>query len=606
MSNGGLVISLLGPLVFQCDGELHSIASSKRRTLLAVLATRANMFVPLQQLVEDVWDGVPPPSAENLIRQYVLRLRRLLESGTGPAHTVIETRPSGYQLSAPRTEVDSHLFRDLVRDGTAVLRRGRHEEAIALLTRALGLWRGSALVDVTPSALVTAEAMRLEECRGAATELLMEARLARGDHQSVVDELTYLVAAHPQRERLRGFLMSALAATGRRADALAVYRDGRRLLVDEIGIEPGPELRALHQRILADGGTEAAPSLAAAVEPAPPSRPCDLPADVVDLVGRNALENRIEAESLRILDGARRGGAPRVLVISGATGVGKTALAVRVAHRIAEHFPDGQLCVSPADAETELPRVLRALGVPARRIPGSMQEQHECYRATLRDRRMLILLDDASDESQVRFWLPLGRHSLVLVTSRSVLAMLGGAVRVTCPPLRQADSVELLRRTVGGERVDADVSGFRDLALWCTGVPMVLEAAGALLLRRRDWSAHHLVRRLSNGRPLDELHLEGHAVRCRLERSYERLRAMERRLLSWLVRAGDPTPPLPRFAAECQVDPADAERAMERLLDLHLVDVQVRAPGEPVRYVLNQVTRALAWEKSGAEGRPAH
>ena len=359
-----LRVSLLGALAASVDGKELTLGPPRQRAVLAVLALRANHVVPRSELIDAVWGDEPPASADNGIHTYVAGLRRLFEPGRAsraPSQVLLST-DAGYLLKLPSDSSDVGMFRAHLDDAGRL--RGNPEEAVSAFDAALGLWRGVALEGV-PGPFAAVERARLAELRLTAVEQRAALMLSVGREAEVAGELTTLVSAHPLRERLHGLLMSALYRGGRQAEALAVYTDLRRLLIEELGIEPGPELRQLHEQLLI-GRHEPQP------EPvAPVLVPVQLPHEVRDFTGR-------EKELQRLAEAVPHDHSPVLVAITGTGGVGKTALAVRFAHQVASRFPDGQLHVDlrgfdasspPVQPGAALHQLLQSLGVPSERIP---------------------------------------------------------------------------------------------------------------------------------------------------------------------------------------------------------------------------------------------
>ena len=426
---------ILGPLEAVAADRVIAVAAPKQRALLAVLVVCANQLVTTDRLVDELWAEHPPSSATNLVQCYVSRLRRLLGTDSDAAQDVVlSTRALGYVLQVEPGDRDVEAFQGLLERARSTAAQGAGTEAATLLRRALELWRGAALADVPPTPTVAAEAARLEELRLGALEDRIELELAAGRRAGLVAELVALVAAEPLRERLRGQLMLALYRGGRQAEALEAFREGRQVLVEQLGIEPGAELRRLEAAILA-GDPLLVAGLSDSAVPVGWSRggrPSQLPADTADFTGRYTAVARVRDQ----LVGTDRGGRPAVAVsaVAGKAGVGKTSLAVHVAHQVREAFPDGQLYVNlngirshPADPAAVLARFLRALGVDPSVIPAGLDERSEFYRERLAGRRVLVVLDDAAGEAQVRPLLPGSPSCAVLVTSRRRLTGLEGA-----------------------------------------------------------------------------------------------------------------------------------------------------------------------------------
>ncbi len=458
---------ILGPLTACQDGRPLALGSPKQRNLLAALLLSRNTVVPVDRLVDILWDDAPPKTALTALHGLVCQLRRGLSGcGAGP---VIVTRPPGYLIEIAPGQLDLDEFERLAGLGRSALSAGLPAEASGHFSAALALWSGPALGGVTADRLLRTEGARLEERRLAVLEDRIDADLAAGQHAELVPELASLVAGHPLRERLRGQQMIALHRAGRRADALAGYRAARALLVDQLGLEPGEELRKLERAILLDDPALAAPRDAPAHVPRAPAQ---LPPGAADFTGRAALLaelcDRVGG------GGSDAGTAPAVAAISGKPGVGKTATAVHVGHLLRERFPDGQLYVNLHGTEARrldpaavLEEWLRVLGVPPEAIPADAEARARMYRGRVAGRCVLVLLDDAADEAQVRPLLPGTGGCSVLVTSRRRLAGLESASFVTLPPLEQSEAVELLGRVAGSGRAAAEPAAARAIAERC-------------------------------------------------------------------------------------------------------------------------------------------
>lgn len=474
---------LLGPLLVH-DGEtLVRVPKGRQRALLAVLLMRAGTPVPLGALAEVVWEEEPPSGAAVTLRSHVLRLRRVLGPRAGAR---VVTRYPGYLLQATEDEVDLLRFRSLCRDGAAAMRMDAWSQADELLGEALALWRGTPFADIPCAVLQRDEAPALAELRLQAKEWRIDAGLRLGRHAESITELRQLTAAHPMREHLHGLLMLALYRDGRQAEALAAYQLARRIVVDELGTEPGSILQDLHQRMLKSDPALGIPlsSSAAITGNAKPTVPRELPTWARNFIGRSdelrALTKFLDKPSETLV----------ISTIEGTAGVGKTALAVYWAHQVVERFPDGQLYVNlrgcdrckPMSAADALARFLRSLGVPGQHVPADEDERAARYRSILAGKRMLVILDNARSVEQVRPLLPGSASCAVLVTSRDTLAGLvaqDGAMRVELGRLSLDDAVGLLRLLIGG-RVDADPDAAAQLAVQCRKLPLALRMAGEL------------------------------------------------------------------------------------------------------------------------------
>jgi DNA-binding SARP family transcriptional activator/tetratricopeptide (TPR) repeat protein len=504
---------VLGP-VRAANGTAIAVLPPKERIVLATLLLRAGQAASVSTLIEALWDDEPPVTARNGVQGHVKQLRRLL----GPAGGRIITRTPGYLIEVRPGELDLDSFIRLTGSARSAAKAGAWEGAVTLLNEALGLWRGEPLSDIPSLLLQRNETPRLAELRAQALDARIDAELRSGKHDAVTAELRHLVAAHPHRERSWAQLMLALYLGGRPSEAVAVYRQARTVLREDLGIDPGSELQDLHHRILtADSaliedmtGSRIAPEPAAAPLPVPRQLPADLrlsavthysaatlawaaglpaprqlPAATAHFVGRGA-----ELETLTALLSAAAATAP-VAAISGPPGVGKTTLALRWAHQAADQFPDGQLYVNlrgfdasgkPVTALAAIRGFLDALQVPAERIPAGLPAQAALYRTLLAGRRILVVLDNARDAAQVRPLLPGTAGCLTVVTSRSRLPGLiatEGARPVSLKPLSRGEAADLLARGIGAERVADDEEAADEIIERCARLPLAVSVAAA-------------------------------------------------------------------------------------------------------------------------------
>ncbi|WP_412541812.1 BTAD domain-containing putative transcriptional regulator [Longispora sp. K20-0274] len=402
------------------------------RCLLGLLLLNLNAALSIDRMIDLLWGEDAPASARAALHVHVSRLRTGLAAVDAERRGFrLVTRSGGYALEGDPSRVDAHRFRDLCRrgheaTGPAVRR--------SLLGPALELWRGRPLGELCTPRIRSAYGRGLEELHLSATELRIEADLALGGHQGVLPELERLARLHPLRERLVELHLLALYRAGRRADALAVYERARRLLVDATGLDPRAELDELYQRILRRD-----PTLDPVRVPVPRTVPAQLPPDEPGFAGRR--------EELEFLDGLLPGpgqAGPPSVVISGERAVGKTALAVHWAHRVRSRFPDGQLFLDLSaptagpEPTTALHRLLTGLGVAGDALPDGVDEAVDLYRSLVGDRRVLLVLDNATHPDQVRPLLPSNPGSLTVIASRdrlSSLIALNGATRLLLGPL---------------------------------------------------------------------------------------------------------------------------------------------------------------------------
>jgi DNA-binding SARP family transcriptional activator/tetratricopeptide (TPR) repeat protein len=600
--------SLLGPLAVCCGGTPVQVPRGKQRAVLAALLLNAGRVVSVDELAATLWGPAPPPSASASVRNYVKRLRQTLgEAGW----TRISTQPPGYLILADPGDIDVGQFETLLEAALASARNGSWQTAAAHARSALGLWRGEPLADVTSELLASREVPRLAELRLQALEVRLEAGLHLGHESEVIAELRRLVGDHPLREHLHALLMQALYRAGRQGEALAAYRGARAGLVEELGAEPGPELRRMQEQILAGD-----PALAeeeqgrrrdrSAAAPGP-AVPRQLPAPVAYFTGRD--------DELAVLTGLlkRSSREPGTLVISaigGTAGVGKTALAVNWAHQYAARFPGGQLYVDlrgydpgqPVPAAEALATFLRALGVPAADIPAELDERAACYRSLLADRRMLVLLDNAGSVEQVRPLLPGAPCCVTVVTSRDALAGLvarDGAARLDLDLLPLADAVSLLADLIG-DRVTGDPAAAAALAVQCARLPLALRIAAELAVARPAVPLAGLVGELADQQQrLDLLNAGGDprsAVRDVFSWSYRHLDAHAARMFRLLGL--HPGPDLDCYAAAALAGTTLGEAG--KLLDV-LARAYLIRHAAPSRFTMHDLLRAYAGRLAAAE-----
>lgn len=476
---------VLGSLEVSASGKPVRLTGRRQRILLALLLVNADSAVSLDALIDAVWDEHPPSTAKRQVQNSVSGLRRLLEAGErdpDPAVTpTIVAEGSAYRLRLGAGTLDARLFLARVDKARGLSAGGQIGPAVAELRAGLRLWRGPALAGLAGRAFEAAAA-RLDEQRRAAIEECVELELRLGRHAELVGELAELVASHPLRERLAGQLMVALHRSGRQAEALEVYRRLREELAEELGLEPGAQLRELHTAILRDeeGSAEVVP----ARPPAARVVPAQLPVDVVGFTGR--------VRQLKELDEVLPGGACMVVTaIAGMAGIGKTALAVHWGQRVRHHFPEGQLYAnlrgfdpdsSPVRPAEVLLGFLEALDVPPPRVPVGLAARSALYRSLLADRRMLVVLDNARDADQVRPLLPGSRSCLVVVTSRRTLSGLvaaEGARPVVLDVFDPAEAQQMLALRLGRERLAAEPQAVDEIIARCASLPLALAVAAA-------------------------------------------------------------------------------------------------------------------------------
>lgn len=571
-------ILVLGSVVVRADGadDDHggvNLGGVKSKTLLAALLTQPRHVVSISRLVDLIWDESPPRSATALVHTYVSQVRRGLITAGLPS--ALRTRAPGYLLDIDHAECDVTSFERHVDQARQAEQRDDYAEAIRHYEQGLALWRGTAFDGVDANfariraAGLVEERIRAEEGRARALILL-------GQPEEAVATLARLTTEHPVREPARALMMRALSLTGRQADALEAYREGRGHLMDQLGIEPGRELRELHATILGGSVEPAAPP-----PPQPPvAEPADvvprlLPPDIGDFIGHEDQLARVLSVGM-----ASHRTRPAVVVLSGFGGIGKSALAVHAAHRLRAGYPDGQLFADLRGTERDigtyevLGRLLGALGVPLTALPNSVEDRVDTYRRTVSGRKLVIVLDNAHGEHQVRGLLPGDPNCMVIITSRSRLTGLDGAEQVELGFLPQETSLRMLSRIVGDQRIGAEPWAAQTIAKLCGGVPLAIRVAAAKLLARPHWPMRALASRLSDEqRRLDELSVGDLAIRTSLRLHYAELDDPHRRAFHLLTLLD-----LPDFgswlaAPLLDVSLDDAEDVVEHLVDLRLLDV---------------------------------
>ncbi|QCX80377.1 Regulatory protein AfsR [Streptomyces sp. YIM 121038] len=609
-------IRLLGPVSVEVQGR-HVGLGPQQRALLAALAL-ARGPVSTSRLAELLWEGEIPDGAVSSLRTHVLHLRRILEPGrraTSGFEVLVSAGArsnTSYTLQVADGQVDALRFVHLTDRARKAAADGDAPAVVTLLDEALALWTGPALEGVSDRSFALAETDRLEELRLVAREDRVDALIELGRYEASLAELTTLVRAFPLRERLRRQLMLALYRSGRQADALAAYRDFYQLLDDEVGIEPGRQLKELHQRVLV-GDPALAPERSPAPAAPPAARPVprQLPPDVASFTGR--------ADQLRELDtllSRYDTGPGQTLVISsvsGMAGVGKTALAVHWMHRVADRFPDGQLYANlrghaaepPTTADEALGQLLRALGVGTGHLPESTDEKAALYRSLLAGKRVLILLDDAAGLEQVRPLLPGSPTCFVVVTSRNDLRGLTAfhdAHRVSLAVFAEDEALALLGRVIGADRVRGEPEAAAEAVRLCGLLPLAVRIVAAHLIGDRHLPIARIVGQLRADR-LGELALdqERHTgVRSVLALSYRSLPAPEREALRLLALAPGPEVSVPAAAALTGAAVPATTRLLDQLAARSLLETH-----RPGRFHLHALVRLFAGERAAAEDAPA-
>ncbi|MEU6763878.1 BTAD domain-containing putative transcriptional regulator [Streptomyces sp. NPDC046853] len=579
--------SVLGPVQAWRGAEQLPTGSPQQRALLAALLLRDGRVATAAELIDAIWGDDPPSPALAAVRTYASRLRKAFPPG------LLASISGGYaiRLPVPTEALDLAAAEQLWAKAQKARTAGDHCMARTLLHEALSLWDGEPLANV-PGPYAEVQRARLEEWRLQLLETRMDLELELGDHAEAVSELTALTAQHPLRERLREQLMLALYRSGRQAEALAVYADTRRLLADELGVDPRRELSELQMRILRADADLAEPSAPARESATVTVRPEQLPATVPDFTGKDTYV----AELSEALTSTERRGMT-VSALAGIGGAGKTTLAVHVAHSVRTSFPDGQLYVDlqgtgarAADPETVLGAFLRALGTPDSAIPDTLEERQALYRSVLADRRLLVLLDNARDAAQVKPLLPGTGRCAALITSRVRMVDLPAAHLVDLDVMSPEEALLLFSRIVGAERVAPERHAALDVVAACGFLPLAIRIAASRLSARRTWTVSVLAAKLADKRRrLDELQAGDLGVKATFELDYGALEPAQARAFRLLGLADGPDISLTSAAAMLDLPLETTEDLLESLVDTSLLESA--APG---RYRYHDLVRLYA------------
>jgi DNA-binding SARP family transcriptional activator/tetratricopeptide (TPR) repeat protein len=594
----GLRFAVLGPVRAWRDGTELELGTPQQRAVLTVLLLRRGRRATAEDLIDALWGDEPPARAMTAVRTYASRLRTVLEPERVARQktTVMVSEAGGYALPLPRASLDLTIFEKGLAAAEQARRAGDQATAARELREALGLWAGEPLSGIH-GAWAEGQRVHLEEQRLTALETLYGIELETGRAAECVADLTELTIEHPLRERLRGLLMLALSRCGRQAEALGVFADTRRVLVEELGIDPGPELTDLHARILAgDAALTELPEPPAASPPpepvAPPPTPAQLPADVADFTGRSAAVTELTA----VLAEPDRTAMP-VVSVAGIGGMGKTTLAVHLGHSVRHHYPDGQLFAElrgagpdPAGPEAVIGAFLRALGTPDKDVPATLEERSALLRTRLSDRRMLVVLDDARDADQVRPLLPGSAGCAVIVTSRSRLVGMHATRAIDLDGLATDEAITLFGRIAGEERVEDEREIAAEVAAACGHLPLAVRIVGSRLASRRSWSMTTIAERLTDERRrLDEMRVGNHTVSATFELGYGQLFDEQARAFRLLALPDVHDVSLHAATAVLSLPAHETEDLLESLVDASLLETP--APG---RYRYHDLLKLFA------------
>lgn len=533
---GTEIVRLLGPIEVTGPQGRASLVGSKQRTLVGLLGLRVGTPVSHLKLAEALWGDELPRTAMRSLYSHVARIRQALDDCGLPG--ILITRESSYVLDLAPSEVDTVRFDERAAQGRAALANHQAAEAVTHILDGLALWRGPALEDAEPMGWAEAEVGRLAQERLNALEDLWDARLRLGEHAAAVTEIERLLVENPARERLVSLLMLALCRSGRHASAIEAYERLRAHLANELGVDPSPPLQRMHVSVLRRDPALDLDAQAAALL----LKPAQLPAKAGHFTGR--------VPELSTLDNLKEG----IGVISGPGGMGKTALAVHWAHQVLDRYPDGQLFLDLRghDHATAMPvaealnHLLAGLGVQAETGAADIIKRLGLYRSALRERRILIVLDNVGSADQVAPLVPPGSASLLLVTSRQQLAALAldhAVTSIQLDMLSREDASTLLQRVLGRERVTQDRSSADRLVELCGRMPLALRIAAAKLATRRMRPLAELVTEMTGEDRLGALTVPGgsHSIRTVFATAYQSLSPLAATLFRRLGNHPGPT-----------------------------------------------------------------
>jgi len=595
---------VLGPLEVTVGSERLDLGGSRQQIVVATLLLSANKVVTMDRLLEAIYGENLPPTSRAQAQISISSLRRLFASRNCDA--IITTRAQGYVIRVDSERLDSQQFGEQIVAARAAREASRLDQAVACYRDALRLWRGPAF-DGIDSQLIRVAATRLDEQRIASNEDRVNIELELGRHHELVGELTELAEEFPLREQLRGQLMLALYRCNRTAEALQVYRLTRRTMIDELGIEPSERLRRLEHAILASDPALDPPAEPVRLQSQKQQVPSLLPTDMADFTGREEEISAIRHHLIPAQQEARL--AVPIVVLVGKGGVGKTSIAVHASHGLTDRFPGGQLFADlhggasrPVAPMQVLERFLRALGLPSSHIPDGLDERAEVYRNLVAARKILVVLDDAVEESQILPLLPGSGAAAVIVTSRRRLAGLAGATNIEVNIFDVEKSLDLLARIVGDERVQTQAPAAIAIAEQCGYLPLALRIAGARLSARPHWGIQQLVERLADEtHRLDELRHGDMGIRTNISLTYESTGAQAQRLFCLLALLDVPQFSSWLGAALLDLPVTQAEDLLDDLVNAQLIETTGSGSGVHSQYRFHDLIRVFARERLAAE-----
>ncbi|WP_344921833.1 AfsR/SARP family transcriptional regulator [Streptosporangium oxazolinicum] len=622
MSRSAMRFCVLGTLKVLDGGREVTPTAPKLRQVLTFLLLRRNNIVQTAELIDELWGESPPISALSTLQTYIYKLRKILSNDKIDSfEEVLRTQSWGYMLVVEPDDLDLDPFERLLGAGAAALKKNDPEQAAESLARALSLWRGPALADVAAGNLLSAYVASLEESRLRALELRIESDLRLGRHREVVGELKHLVSVHPLHEAFYAQLMTALHRSGRRSEALEEYQRLRATLVEEVGIEPSAESQRLHQSLLSAESPASPAKAEPAIEPTTvvpgaaekprnaraPLCPAQLPPDIWDFTGRQSHVGELVTAATMTEPAAT---TPPTILIAGMPGVGKTALAVHLAHLVKQHFPDGQFYCTlrgnhgeALDPSQILYNFLITAGMPGEKLPNSTEERSNLFRSWCSAHRVLIVLDDAVSAAQVFPLLPGSEYCTTVITSRSGLYGFSCRNRIDLAPLPLDEGVRLLAAVAGGQRIERERNNAESVVRFCEGLPLAVRAAAARLTASPTLPVRRLAARLANPElRLKELNSADFDIYDLFDTIYRELDPRERSAL-WLLCLRRNT----RFTLEsaaqsigCDID--TTETLLTRLVSAHFLRaVGDAGAGEGTVYAINELARIYAEEKLESE-----
>ncbi|MFG2061886.1 BTAD domain-containing putative transcriptional regulator [Micromonospora sp. NPDC048871] len=623
-AEGPVQIQILGGLAVRHDSVVLPLGTPKQRTVLAMLVCNPGRLVSVDQLVDELWPDGPPQSAIPNVRTYAANLRRGLEALV-PEGEVLARVQDGYRLHVERPAIDLFAFQAQVTEARRLV-HSDETTAVELLSKALARWRGEALAGVALGPSLSAQAAAAAEDRMLAAELYARLQIRLGHYDAALPVLRNLLITQPLREPAHLLLMRALHLRGDHAGAVAAYATARRVLREQLNIEPGDELQHFHRRITAPeqrptSRQRAAPQQRAAHpnqagqpaavpaptgQPSPAFSPSFLPRALPDFVGRTEAVEHLLAETRRASDLASA-----VHFIDGMAGSGKTSLAMHVAAKLMDCFPDAQLFIDlkghdlaeVVEPGAALAALLRQLRVPGSRIPADFDERVALWRRELAGRRAIVVLDNAAGSEQVLPLLPSGPGSVVIVTSRRRITWLDGGPPVSLPVMSLDEGVALLASAVGAQRVAAEPEAAVTVVQQCGYLPLAIRLAGSRLAHRPTWRVADLAALLAgNARRLVHLASGDRSVAGAFAASYESLGSRAGRLFRLLsVHPGGYFDGL-ASAAVSGLSTAEASAALDELVDCHLID-EVKIGRYRMHDLIRQFSHELSVERDCAQTR---